>query len=193
VLPFYVYDFSVIPIETISAVYEDFIRAEGSDEQRRRGVYYTPPKLVEFTMDVATEEEPDLTGKRVLDSGCGSGVFLVSAFHRMAEAWNRENDKARNATRAQALATILREQICGVDLSLIACQATCFSLYMAMLDCLDPPEIRRLGKDRLPSLLLRQGEKKRQNGPQTVLHGDFLASVPGLEGQSFNFIVGNPP
>jgi hypothetical protein len=28
VLPFNVYDFSVIPIETISAVYEDFIRAE---------------------------------------------------------------------------------------------------------------------------------------------------------------------
>src|SRR5207253_5770334 len=36
VLPFDIYDFSVIPIETISAVYEDFIRAEGSDEQRKK-------------------------------------------------------------------------------------------------------------------------------------------------------------
>src|SRR5262245_18829071 len=62
VLPFYVYDFRVIPIETISAVYEDFIRAEDSEAQRKKGAYYTPPKLVEFTIDLATEEDPDLTG-----------------------------------------------------------------------------------------------------------------------------------
>ena len=36
VLPFNFYDFSVIPIETISAVYEDFIRAEDSEAQRKR-------------------------------------------------------------------------------------------------------------------------------------------------------------
>lgn len=193
VLPFDIYDFSVIPIETISAVYEDFIRAEGSDEQRKRGAYYTPPKLVQFTMDLATEAVATCWKKRVLDPGCGSGVFLVAAFHRMAEAWVRRHERAQNRTRAQALADILRNQVCGVDLSLIACQATCFSLYMAMLDCLDPPEIRRLGKDRLPSLLLREGEKHRANGPHSVLQGDFLASHPALEGQQFDLIVANPP
>jgi hypothetical protein len=192
-LPFDIYDFAVIPIETISAVYEDFIRAEDSTAQRKKGAFYTPPKLVEFTMDFATEDAADLTGKRVLDPGCGSGVFLVSAFNRIGEAWVRQNERARNATRAQALAMILREQICGIDLSLIACQATCFSLYMAMLDFLDPPEIRRLGRDRLPSLLLREGEKKRQNGPQTVINVDFLSPDLPLDVQSFDLIVGNPP
>ncbi len=193
VLPFDVYDFSVIPIETISAVYEDFIRAEDPKAQRKKGAYYTPPKLVEFTADLATEDQPDLTGKRVLDPGCGSGVFLVSTFNRMAEAWVRQNERARNGTRARALAKILQEQICGVDLSLIACQATCFSLYMALLDFLDPPEIRRLGPERLPSLLLGGTEKRRQNGPQTVIHGDFLSSLPALESKTFDLIVGNPP
>src|SRR5262249_9708374 len=181
VLPFYVYDFRVIPIETISAVYEDFIRAEDSEAQRKKGAYYTPPKLVEFTIDLATEEDPDLTGKRALDPGCGSGVFLVSVFNRMAEAWVRRNGRARNGTRAEALAKILREQICGVDVSLIACQATCFSLYMAMLDFLEPREIRRLGPERLPNLLLKGSENRRLNGQQTVIHGDFLASLPALE------------
>lgn len=193
VLPFDIYDFSVIPIETISAVYEDFIRAEDSEAQRRKGAYYTPPKLVEFTIDLALESENDLTRKRVLDPGCGSGVFLVSIFNRMAEGWVRRNERATNGTRAQALAKILREQICGVDLSLIACQATCFSLYMAMLDFLEPPEIRRLGPERLPNLLLSGSETRRQNGPQTVILGDFLASLPALESQSFDLIVGNPP
>lgn len=193
VLPFDVYDFSVIPIETISAVYEDFIRAEDSTAQRKKGAYYTPPKLVEFTADLATEAEPDLSGKRVLDPGCGSGAFLVSIFNRMAEAWVRRNERARNGTRAQALAKILREQIRGVDISLVACQATCFSLYMAMLDFLDPPEIRQLGPERLPSLLRNSSEKRGQNGPQTVIHGDFLSSLPALESQRFDLIVGNPP
>lgn len=193
VLPFYVYDFSVIPIETISAVYEDFIRAEDSDAQRKKGAYYTPPKLVEFTADLAIEADPDLTGKRALDPGCGSGAFLVSMFNRMAEAWVRRNGRARNGTRARELAKILRERICGVDLSLIACQATCFSLYLAMLDFLDPPEIRRLGPERLPNLLLSNGAKRRQNGPQTVIHGDFLSSLPALDSRKFDLIVGNPP
>jgi len=193
VLPFDVYDFSVIPIETISAVYEDFIRAEDPKAQRKKGAYYTPPKLVEFTTDLATETEPDLTGKRALDPGCGSGAFLVSIFNRMGEAWVRRNERARNGTRADALSRILREQIRGVDLSLIACQATCFSLYMAMLDFLDPREIRRLGPARLPSLLLEGADHARQNGPQTVIHGDFLSSLPALDGQTFDLIVGNPP
>lgn len=193
VLPFYVYDFSVIPVETISAVYEDFIRAEDPDKQRTKGAYYTPTKLVEFTADLATEHELDLTGKRALDPGCGSGVFLVATFNRMAEAWVRRNERARYGTRAQALAKILRERICGVDLSLIACQATCFSLYLAMLDFLDPPEIRRLGRERLPTLLLKGSERRRHNGPQTVIYGDFLASLPAMEAQTFDLVVGNPP
>lgn len=193
VLPFDTYDFSVIPIETVSAVYEDFIRAEGEEEQKRKGAFYTPPKLVDFAMDLATEDQPDLAGKRILDPGCGSGVFLVSAFNRKAEAWMRQHERAKNSTRAQSLAKILREEICGIDLSPIACQATCFSLYMAMLDCLDPPEIRRLGRERLPSLLLSGKEKRRVNGPQTVIQGDFLTSLPALEEQQFDLVVGNPP
>ncbi len=193
VLPFDVYDFSVIPIETISAVYEDFIRAEDPKRQRKKGAYYTPPKLVEFTVDLATKAEPDLTGKRALDPGCGSGAFLVSLFNRMGEAWVRRNEQARNGTRAEALAKILRDQIRGVDVSLIACQATCFSLYMAMLDFLHPREIRNLGRARLPDLLVNGDQHPRQNGPQTVIHGDFLRSLPALGSQTFDLIVGNPP
>lgn len=193
VLPFDSYDFSVIPIETISAVYEDFIRAESSEAQRRKGAYYTPPKLVQFTFDLATEDNPDLGRKRVLDPGCGSGVFLVSAFNRFAEAWIHANSRATNGKRTRALAKILQDQICGVDLNLIACQASCFSLYMAMLDFLDPREIRSLGPERLPSLFLPAGEKRRPNGPRTIIHGDFLSGLASLDGQRFDLIIGNPP
>jgi methylase of polypeptide subunit release factors len=193
VLPFYVYDFSVIPIETISAVYEDFIREEDAEAQRKKGAYYTPPKLVEFTMNLAAASEQDLATAQVLDPGCGSGVFLVSMFNRLAESWVRRHEHASNGTRARAMGKILREQICGVDISPIACQATCFSLYMAMLDFLKPREIRRLGRDRLPRLLLEGNEKPRPDGPQTVICGDFLSSLPALASRHFDLVIGNPP
>ena len=79
-LGFDLYDFSVIPVETISAIYEDFIRAEDSRARRATGTYYTPPRLVDFTLDLALESDFDLSDKRVLDPACGSGAFLVAAF-----------------------------------------------------------------------------------------------------------------
>ena len=188
-LPFDVYDFSVIPIEVISAVYEDFLRAEDPEEQKRTGAFYTPPKLVDFTMDLATELHPTLLGKTVLDPGCGSGVFLVSAFNRMAEEWCRANPNARNGTRAAALARILQDNIRGVDVSLIACQATCFSLYMAMLDFLEPREIRRLGPGRLPRLMV---DRKTKSPAQTVTHANFLSGDPSIA-RDADLVVGNPP
>ena len=193
VLPFDVYDFSVIPIETIMGGLRRLHPCGGPGGERARGAYYTPPKLVEFTADLATESDPDLTGLR--GSGCGSGVFLVSTFNRMAEAWVRRNERAQErdaCSRANSWRRSSANGTCGVDLSLIACQANCFSLYMALLDFLEPPEIRRLGPQRLPSLLLKGSEKRRQNGPQTVIHGDFLASLPAM-GAGTDLIIGNPP
>jgi len=64
---------------------------------------------------------------------------------------------------------------------------------MAMLDFLDPPEIRKLGRNRLPNLLLSGQEKRRNNLAQTVIQGDFLSSLPALEDQTFDLILGNPP
>lgn len=202
-LLFDLYDFSIIPIGTISAIYEEFLHAEDPEKGKDTGTYYTPTRLVEFTLDVATRrsDESDSkfdwsdTTKRILDPACGSGAFLVAAFNRFAEAWRRNNPRAWNRTKLRGLSRILEEQITGVDISNTACQITCFSLYLAMLDFLDPRDIKVLTSAKYSGLpnLLRKGENHRGDAPLTVIEGDFLAAKLCIKWNAFDLVVGNPP
>lgn len=189
------YDFSVIPVELISAIYEDFLQAEGEERQRRSGAYYTPPQLAELVVDVATEGCDSLLDKRFLDPACGSGMFLVTVFNRLAEEWRRRHPRALNATRAKGLSRILEENLVGVDVQETPCRIACFSLYLALLDQLEPRDIQELAKKGtlLPELLdlpgKRGGPKHR---PRSIRHRDFFDDRLPLE-SDFDFVLGNPP
>src|SRR6185295_8224580 len=109
-------DFSTIPVETISAIYEEFMKDADLDKRRSEGAYYTPRHLAETTLHVALEN--GLKGSadwHVLDPACGSGIFLVAMFNLLAEQWQRENPNRRKQNKAQALLDILQKQIRGVD------------------------------------------------------------------------------
>jgi hypothetical protein len=82
---FWPYDFSIIPIETISAIYEHFLKAGGKEEQTAAGAFYTPRFLAELVLDMSLDGMAALLNKRFLDPACGSGIFLVGLFNRMAE------------------------------------------------------------------------------------------------------------
>jgi hypothetical protein len=90
-LGFWAYDFQFIPVETISAIYENFLEKEGESEKRENGAYYTPRFLAEMTLDVALEGVTSLDQKRFLDPSCGSGIFLVLLFNRLAAQWSAAN------------------------------------------------------------------------------------------------------
>ncbi len=192
---FWVYDFKIIPIETISAIYEDFISAENTNEQRRIGAYYTPKHLAEMVVDVALEETDTLIGKKFMDPACGSGIFLVILFNRIAEEWRFRNPHVtNNIERADALIEILQSQLCGIDIKETACRITCFSLYLALLDQLEPRDIHELRKQQhgyvLPDLLV--SEEKEYKGQPIIFKGNFFdTKIPIPE--SFDVIIGNPP
>ncbi len=192
---FSTYDFSVIPVELISAIYEDFIQAEGEEHQRKTGAFYTPPQLAELLVEAATEGCTQLLGKRFLDPACGSGVFLVSAFNRMAEEWRSKHPTAKNATKARALCDILQENLVGVDVNEAACRITCFSLYLALLDHLEPRDIQELAAKGtlLPDLLLLPGKSQPRGKPaRTIICRDFFGDDLPV-GEEFDFVIGNPP
>src|SRR5262249_36133528 len=88
------YDFGVIPIETISAIYEHFLKAAGEGAKKSAGAFYTPRFLAEMMLDIALEDRTNLLGKRFLDPACGSGIFLVALFNRLAEEWSHKNPTA---------------------------------------------------------------------------------------------------
>jgi type I restriction-modification system DNA methylase subunit len=95
---FWPYDFGIIPIETISAIYEHFLKAAGEQKKKETGAFYTPRFLAEFVLDVALEGEHSLLDKRFLDPACGSGIFLVGLFNRLAEEWKLTESSVRKGT-----------------------------------------------------------------------------------------------
>ena len=201
-LPFWFHDFSVIPIETISAVYEEFLGAEGkireslgdSDSQRSSGAYYTPLHLAELTVDVAIENtSKPIHELKVLDPACGSGVFLVSLFGRMAESLRRKRNhinKGRSIDWARKLLPMFRK-LYGIDISLTACHITCFSLYLAFLEQLQPADVEYLHQhgEKLPPLL--NGETRESTN--TIHHGNLFDHNLSLDEQDFDIVIGNPP
>lgn len=126
-LGFWAYDFSVIPIETISGIYERFLASEDAGSRHSKGIFYTPRFLAEAMLDIALEGDRFLLQRRFIDPACGSGIFLVALFHRLAGEWQRQNKGVTNEHRAEALIRLLTGSIFGVDENPAACRISAFS------------------------------------------------------------------
>lgn len=205
-LGFWAYDFGYIPVETISAIYENFLQNENIAEKREDGAYYTPRFLAEMTLDVALEGRGSLTGRRYLDASCGSGIFLVLLFNRLAAEWRAQNRRValRQTPEAyQAKDKALRGalgSLRGVDKNATACRVACFSLYLAFLDHFTPRDVRtyiqQSETNKLPNLLQSHDGRSRKPDFPVIWHSDFfpLAEAWGAkDGERFDYVVGNPP
>ena len=187
-LHFFPYRFDVIPVELVSAIYEQFVHSSasastGENRARKQGVYYTPLAAVSLVLD---EVFDGLTGKEsVLDLTCGSGVFLVEALRRLVHLRTGDGRPGRATIRKT-----LYDQVYGVDISEAALRIAAFSLYLAALE-LDPdpqpPEALRFQPLRGRTLLVGDARTIEQ----TAAGRQVLGPEDGLK--RFDVIVGNPP
>ena len=127
------YRFDVIPVELISAIYEQFVHTpvnnQDESRQRQQGVFYIPLTAVSLVLD---EVFDGLEGhEHVLDFTCGSGVFLVEALRRLVLL------KSNQKPTRQIIREVLHNQVHGVDISEDAIRIAAFSLYLAAME-LDP-------------------------------------------------------
>ncbi len=186
---FFPYRFDVIPVELISAIYEQFVHSREnpdestSDEQTSStGVHYTPVSVVSLILD---EIMQGLTGKEtVLDITCGSGIFLVEALRRLVQIKAGGRPPSRSMIRET-----LYEQIYGIDISEPAVRVAAFSLVLAALE-LDP--------DPSPSRSLRfkvlQGNSLFVGNAYDIEATDAGAKLAPKGGlRKFDVVVGNPP
>ncbi|MFH2058838.1 MAG: N-6 DNA methylase [Pseudomonadota bacterium] len=194
---FWPYDFKMIPVETISSIYEDFLSNEDPENQRGKGAFYTPRFLAEMVVDTAVKDNPAIFDGCFLDPACGSGIFLVLLFNRLANRWiHAQPGHITYSAKAKALRNILEQQIRGVDIEETACRIACFSLYLAYLDFFNPPDIQnhleQTGKP-LPKLLDYGDIFNRPTADiPVILKADFLADET-LSKETFTCIIGNPP
>ncbi|MFO7605381.1 MAG: N-6 DNA methylase [Desulfurivibrionaceae bacterium] len=194
-LGFWAYDFQWIPVETISAIYEDFLAKEDREGKQQAGAFYTPRFLAETVLDVAIQGDNDWPTKRYLDPACGSGIFLVALFNRLSTKWLVNHPGCTYEEKAAALLRIMREQLCGFDINPTACRIACFSLYLAFLDRFDPPDIsgyvERTG-NKLPRILLTDEANAFEPDFPVIVREDFLNPSRPFD-ERFGYIVGNPP
>ncbi len=182
VLDFQVYDFSHIPIETLSVIYQQFLHAEGKG--KTEGAYYTPLPLVNFVLEELDQRHPLKEGMRVCDPACGSGAFLVQCYRRLVE--RKIQHDAGKPPRPTELRDLLVNHIFGMDRNEDACRVAELSLTLTLLDYIEPPDLSKYPKFQLPPLHDRN-----------IFQSDFFAPESTWQsskaGEKFDWVIGNPP
>jgi len=195
VLGFWAYDFSVIPVETISAIYEALLSIENPVEKRSKGAFYTPRHLAEMVVDEAVSDFTTLLDKSFLDPACGSGIFLVTLFNRMADECYRRNKIPDEKSKISELVRLLKDNLYGIDVNPTACRITCFSLYIAFLDQFEPRYLQKLQNNNgeiLPKILAYEDQQWQNISSASIFQGNFFQ--PDLPVRyNYDVIIGNPP
>ena len=182
---FQLFDFSIIPIEFISNVYELFI---GQDNQRKAGAYYTPLFLVDYilkeTVDKKLNDKESDYSCKVLDPACGSGIFLVETLRKIIEKYVDDTEaKPESKKFKSAIKDLVKENIYGIDKDLSAVQVAIFSIYLTLLDYLKPREIENFKFPVLLNTNFFAADIFDETSPFNTL----------LNNIDFDCIVGNPP
>ena len=174
------YDFEYIPVELISAVYDRFLDVQ---KQTSRGQYHTPMYVATSVVSQLWDDPAFLTQRtkdngRFLDPACGSGIFLVCMFKRLCEWWRQS--KGSEGIPWRHLRRLL-DRLHGWDVDASAVRVAVFSLYVALMEEVDPPDIRKLmNRGRLLPRLW--GDKLRNT--------DFFRTNSSYR---YDIIMGNPP
>jgi len=179
-LRFWGYDFQYMPIGLISAVYDRFLKEE-AEKKSFDGAFYTPMFLADVVVNQLWDDlSDDQRDKGIFcDPACGSGIFLVRLFQRLVAHHCRTKNK-RHATWSELQA--ISRRLHGGDINPSAVRVTAFSLYIALLEQANPPDLPALIKaGKLLPLLY---------GDTLLPESDFFAVV---EGQKYDAVIGNPP
>jgi type I restriction-modification system DNA methylase subunit len=204
-LSFKAYDFASIPVEFISSIYEQFLHEKDAEEAEvdkleakttkdetsdpeKRGAHYTPEPLADYLVSEVNSVKPLRLGMKILDCCCGSGIFVVMAYRRLVEL---ECDRQKCVSlNAGELKTLLVNSIYAVERNRTACQISAFSLILAMLNYVDPPELHRC-KIKFPTLIGNNLFREDFFDEK----GDFWRKIVSSEGKNlkFDYIIGNPP
>ena len=187
---FQLYDFSILPVEFISNVYERFI---GSENQKKQSAYYTPTFLVDYiveeTVGKKLGKDDNNVDCKILDPACGSGIFLVESLRRIIDKYIKVNNLSRKELNTKqyqdALKKLAKDNLFGIDSDLSAIQVAIFSVYLTLLDYQEPADIEEF---KFPTMLGENFICADTFDPDN----DELKSLINRK-IPYDYILGNPP
>jgi len=116
------YNLSKIRSDIIGRVYEELIP---DVERHGLGQYYTPPPIVELITEMCIKSPKD----KVLDPACGSGSFLVKAYHKLKDLKKKENPFAEDPKLHEEILN----QLFGIDINQFPAQLSSINLAVRNL------------------------------------------------------------
>ena len=180
---FEIFDFSIIPVEVISGIYESLI-----DEETRKldSAVYTPPFLVEYVLNDTVDkylDEKNISECKIFEVAVGSGIFLVQSLRKMIDKELKLNPNQSPKDFSERIREIAKNNLFGIDINEEALKVACFSIYIALLDYQNPKDIDVY---EFPNLL-----------NENLFKADFFDTNHSfnhlIQDDKPKFILGNPP
>ncbi len=213
------YNFADIPADIFGSIYEQYLgqiqQEHESDKKKSKrksqGIYYTPRYIVDYIVqntlgEVLKTKTPDeIKNLKILDPACGSGSFLITAYSKLIEHWQKEKfnkhhfkegkladlekefkKRANFELSSQNKQRILLDNIYGVDLDDEAVE-------LAKLNLLSKTVGRRA---KLPNIdhNIAVGNSLIDDSKISDKAFDWQKSFPEVfKKGGFDVIIGNPP
>lgn len=181
------FNFAVIQIQLLSEIYEHFLM---QSKKKERGQYYTPANLVDLILSEKLPIAKDTPINPVLDPTCGSGIFLVNSFKRIVKVWKLQHDGT--TPDFNTLKQLLLDNIYGIEIDETAVKVAAFSLYLALIDELDPKTLWIEDDYQLPYLIHSYGNDDRHQG-WNLWCMDAMTQGEDFKLPQIGLLVGNPP
>jgi len=187
------FNFKIIQIELLSEIYENFLSEINHKLKKQTGTYYTPPSLVELILNdkLPINNKETKYNVKTLDSSCGSGIFLVESFKRLVKRY--ENKHNKKLTDFKILSELLTDNIFGIEINSQSIKVTAFSLYLALVDELNPKTFWQNKNYRLPYLINDPNDKTLKEQGTNLYCRDTIETNKEIEEIEFDLVVGNPP
>jgi len=187
------FDFKIIQIELLSEIYENFLAKIDPQKKQQTGTYYTPPSLVELILNekLPVSNNENKYNVKTLDPACGSGIFLVESFKRLVK--RHENKFSKKLTDFNELKELLINNIFGIELQPQAIKVAAFSLYLALVDNLNPKTIWQEENNKLPALINNPNDDSLKVQGNNLFCRDTIEDNKEIEEIKFDLVVGNPP
>lgn len=180
---FEIFDFSIIPVEVISGIYESLI---DSETRELDSAVYTPAFLVEYILNDTVERflnDNNNAECRIFDPAVGSGIFLVQSLRKMIDKEIQMNGNTNKAEFSKRIREIAKNNLFGIDVNPQALKVTCFSIYIALLDYQEPKDIDQYKFPNLMDENLFEANFFDEENPFNQI----------IQNQKVDFILGNPP
>ena len=185
------FNFEIIPIQLLSEIYEEFLGVEDPKGKAKTGAFYTPHPLAEFVLNEMlpySNSKKTLYNVKTLDPTCGSGIFLVETLNRLLDRWETAHPKEQ--LTFDIICQIVKDNIFGIEINKEAIKVAAFSIYLAMLNRLNPKTLWQ--NRRFPYLIYDPDEKDEDKQGQNLFRMSSLGSGP-FEELNIDLVVGNPP